>query len=183
MKAVQQESFNKEIKPKLKEKLGLKSIMEVPLLEKITVNAGLGESKNNKNLIGDGIKALEKITGQKPVATLAKKSVAGFKLREEMPIGVKVTVRGKKMYDLLGRLNHVYIPRVRDFHGVSVKSFDGRGNYTLGLNDMRIFPEITGNLADNVPGVSMTFVTSTDDNAKAKELLTALGLPFAKRAK
>ena len=180
MKVVELDNFNKVIKKKLKEKLGLKSIMEVPFLQKIIVNSGLGEAKNNKNLIGDGIKALEKIVGQKTIATLAKKSVAGFKLREEMPIGAKVTIRGKKMYDLLARINHVYIPRVRDFRGVSNKSFDGRGNYTLGFNDMRVFPEVPGNLADNVSGLSITFVTSANDDGKAKELLTELGLPFAK---
>ncbi len=181
MKVVNLDTFNKVVKLKLKEKLNLKCIMEVPSLKKIVVNSGLGEAKNNKNLIGDGIKALEKIVGQKVVPTLAKNSVAGFKLREEMPIGARVTIRGKKMYDLLARVSHVYIPRVRDFKGILVKSFDGRGNCTLGVNDMRIFPEVSGHLADSVSGLSITFVTSSDDDYKAKELLVELGLPFEKK--
>ena len=173
--------YNEKIKNSLKEKLALRSIMQVPLLEKITINVGLGKAKENKNLLNDAQESVSLISGQKPLMTIAKNSIAGFKLREGMPIGVKVTIRREKMYDFLTRLTNVYAPRIKDFKGYSVKSFDNFGNYTLGINDMRIFPEISPNLANTVPGLAITFCIKNGDKTKSKMLLEEFGFIFQEK--
>lgn len=180
MKEITLEKFNKEIKKSLQKDLGCASIMAVPKLEKIVLNCGLGEAKNNKNIINEGLKAIETIAGQKALQTLVKKSEASFKIREGMPIGVKVTLRRDKMYDFLSRLVNVYIPRFRDFKGLSLKSFDEGGSYSIGINDMRVFPELTGVSLENVPGMSVTIVTTAKNKDEGLSLLKTLGLPFKK---
>ena len=180
MKEITIKRFNSEIRPQIKDEMKSGSIMETPVLQKIVINAGLGAAKQNKNLIKDGITAIESFTGQKTIPAIAKAAIVGFKLREELAIGARVTLRKGVMYDFLSRLVNIYIPRIRDFHGLSKKSFDGRGNYSLGINDMRIFPEVTGNSAETVPGITITFVTSAKNNDSGIILLRALGLPFTK---
>lgn len=175
-----QEKYNKEIIPALIEKFGYKNIMELPKLEKIVINMGAGDSKDNAKALEKAVEELETISGQKPVITKAKKSVANFKLREGMPIGTKVTLRGDKMYYFMDKLVSVSLPRVRDFRGVNPNSFDGRGNYTLGVKEQIIFPEIEYDKVDKVRGMDIVFVTSAKTDEEARELIKLLGMPFSK---
>ena len=174
------EKYNNEIVASLKEKYGYKSLMEVPKLEKIVVNMGVGDSTGNSKLLEAAMKDLELITGQKPVATKAKKAIAGFKLREGQAIGCKVTLRGENMYNFLDKLVSITLPRVRDFRGVSNKAFDGRGNYTLGLTEQLIFPEIEFDNVVKVRGMDIVIVTTAKTNEEAYDLLKGFGMPFKK---
>ena len=174
------EQYQNEIVDAMIKKFGYKNIMEVPKLDKIAVNMGVGEAKENAKLLEAAIKDMETITGQKAVATKAKNAIANFKIRENMPIGCKTTLRGEKMYDFLEKLIRIALPRVRDFRGVSDKSFDGRGNYTLGLREQIIFPEIEYDKIDKVRGMELTFVTSAPNDEQAMSLLKHLGMPFRK---
>ncbi len=174
------ELYNNEIKNKLKEQFKYSSIMEVPKLEKIVVNIGVGDASHDSKLIEAAQKDLETITGQKSVITKAKKSIAGFKLREGQPIGVKVTLRDNAMYDFMEKLIRVALPRVRDFRGISPKSFDGFGNYTLGIKEQLIFPEIEYDNVVKLRGMDIVFVTTAKTNEEAYELLSAFGMPFRK---
>ena len=172
------EKYLKEIIPTLKEKMQYKSVMQVPRLKKICINQGLGAAVTDKKLIEVAIEELTAITGQKAVPTTAKKAISNFKVRKGMPIGVRVTLRGKKMYEFFDRLVTVALPRVRDFRGVSEKSFDGKGNYTLGIREQGIFFEISMAKVSKVTGMNITFVTNTKSDKEAYELLRALGMPF-----
>ncbi len=178
MAARLKEKYHAEIKPALQKELGLKNTMAVPRLEKIVLNMGLGEATQNVKIMDPLIADLAAIAGQKPVTTKAKKSIAAFKLREGMPIGAMVTLRGDTMYEFLDRLIAVALPRVRDFKGVSSKSFDGRGNYTLGLRDQLIFPEIDYAKVDKMKGMNVTIVTTAADDNGARALLRQFGMPF-----
>ena len=178
MAARLKEKYHAEIKPALQKELGLKNTMAVPRLEKIVLNMGLGEATQNVKIMDPLIADLAAIAGQKPVTTKAKKSIAAFKLREGMPIGAMVTLRGDTMYEFLDRLIAVALPRVRDFKGVSSKSFDGRGNYTLGLRDQLIFPEIDYAKVDKMKGMNVTIVTTAADDNGARALLKQFGMPF-----
>jgi large subunit ribosomal protein L5 len=182
MAARLREKYTKEIKPALLKELGLKNTMAVPRLEKIVLNMGLGEATQNVKVMDPLMTDLGLITGQKPVVTRAKKSIAAFKVREGMPIGAMVTLRGEKMYEFLDRLISTALPRVRDFKGVSVKSFDGRGNYTLGVRDQLIFPEIDYSRVDKLKGMNVTIVTTAKDDQQARALLQHFGLPFRQTA-
>ena len=172
--------FDEVIKENLMKELDLKNIMECPTLEKIIVNMGVGEATQNAKLIDAAMNDLGIITGQKPLVRKAKKSEAGFKLREGMPIGAKVTLRKERMYDFLDRLVNVVLPRVRDFEGVPSNSFDGRGNYSLGLRDQLVFPEIEFDKVDKLHGVSITIVSSARTDEEGRALLKAFGMPFKK---
>ena len=172
--------YNDEIVDAMIKKFGYKNIMEVPKLDKIVVNMGVGEAKENAKLLESAAKDLEIITGQKPVLTKAKKSVANFKIREGLAIGCKVTLRGERMYEFMDRLVNLALPRVRDFHGVSKRAFDGRGNYTLGVREQLIFPEIDFDNVNKVRGMDIVIVTTANTDEESKELLTQLGMPFAK---
>ena len=172
------EKFFKEIKPALQKELGLDNPMAVPRLEKIVINMGLGEATQNVKLLDPLVADLAAIAGQKPVTTKAKKSIAAFKVREGMPIGAMVTLRGDKMYEFLDRLISVALPRVRDFKGVSTKSFDGRGNYTLGMRDQLIFAEIDYSRVEKLKGMNVTIVTTAEDDNTARALLKQFGMPF-----
>ena len=174
------ELYNNEIKNNLMEKFGYKSIMQVPKLDKIVVNIGVGEASHDSKFIEAAAKDLEVITGQKPIITKAKKSIAGFKLREGQPIGVKVTLRGEAMYNFMEKLIKVALPRVRDFRGVSSKAFDGFGNYTLGIKEQLIFPEIDYDNILKLRGMDIVFVTTAKTNEEAYELLSGFGMPFRK---
>lgn len=174
-----QEKYQKEVIPAMIEKFGYKNIMEVPKLEKIVINMGIGEAKDNSKILEAAVGDLQKISGQKPILTRAKKSVANFKIRENMPIGCKVTLRKEKMYQFADRLVSVALPRVRDFRGVSAKAFDGRGNYALGIKEQIIFPEIEYDKIDKVRGMDIIFVTTAKTDEEARELLRCLGMPFA----
>ena len=174
------EKYSKEIVPSLMEKHSYKSVMEVPKLEKIVVNMGVGDATTNSKLIDAAMADLEIITGQKPVATKAKKAIAGFKVREGQAIGCKVTLRGENMYNFLDKLISITLPRVRDFRGVSPKSFDGRGNYTLGLTEQLIFSEIEYDNVVKVRGMDIVFVTTAKTNDEALALLKGFGMPFKK---
>ena len=171
--------YHEDIVPKLEKEFGIANIMAVPKLEKITVNVGLGEASRNFKLLETAQKELAMIAGQWPTITRAKKSIAAFKLREGMPIGCRVTLRGKRMWDFLDRLISMALPRVRDFRGISNKSFDGRGNYTLGVREHVIFPEVDTNKVDMNKGMNITIVTSSDNDEQARFLLRELGMPFA----
>lgn len=173
--------YNDEIIPKLKEKFRYKNIMQVPKLEKIVVNMGVGAAVQDSKLLDEAVKELELITGQKASIRAAKKSISNFKLREGMKIGAKVTLRKVRMYEFLDRLVNVALPRVRDFRGISDKSFDGRGNYTLGIQEQIIFPEINVDKINKVLGMDVTFVTNAKTDAEAFELLSAFGVPFRKK--
>ena len=175
------EKYNKEVVPALKEKFGYKSIMEVPKLEKIVINMGVSDVKDNSKALDVAMGDLTLIAGQKPIVTKAKKSIAAFKLREGMNIGCKVTLRNKKMYDFATKLFNVALPRVRDFKGVNPKSFDGRGNYNMGVKEQIIFPEIEYDKIDKVRGMDIVFVTTAKTDEEAYELLKLLGLPFAEK--
>ena len=173
--------YKKEIVPKLKTKFGYKSVMQVPHIEKITINMGVGEAAADKKILTNAIGDLEKITGQKVVPTLARKSIAGFKIRAGWPIGCKVTLRKDKMYEFLDRLVTIALPRVRDFRGVSARSFDGRGNYSLGLKEQIVFPEIEYDKVDAIRGMDITITTSAKTNKEAFALLQAFNFPFREK--
>ena len=172
--------YSNEIKDAMVKKFGYKNVMQIPKLEEIVINMGVGEAKENAKVLDTAIKDLETITGQKAVVTRAKKSVANFKLREGMPIGCKVTLRGEKMYEFTDRLVNLALPRVRDFRGVNPDAFDGRGNYALGIKEQLIFPEIEYDKIDKVRGMDIIFVTTAKTDEEARELLTLLGAPFAR---
>jgi large subunit ribosomal protein L5 len=174
------EKFLKEVTPALMSKFNYKSVMQVPKIEKIVINMGVGDAVQNAKALDNAVEELALITGQKPVVTRAKKSIAGFRLREGMPIGAKVTLRGERMYEFLDKLISVSLPRVRDFRGVSKKSFDGRGNYTLGIKEQLIFPEIDYDKVNKVRGMDIVIVTTAKTDEEARELLTLLGMPFQK---
>ncbi|MHC1783925.1 MAG: 50S ribosomal protein L5 [Anaerolineaceae bacterium] len=174
------ERFQKEIVPALQKGLDLENVMEVPRLQKVVVNIGMGEAMDNPKSLDAAASDVSQITGQKPVITLARKSVANFKLREGRAIGVKVTLRGEKMWSFVDRLMNVVLPRVRDFRGVSDAAFDGRGNYTLGLREQLIFPEIEYDKIDKIRGMEITLVTTAKTDDQAAALLTHLGMPFRK---
>ncbi|WP_322521211.1 50S ribosomal protein L5 [Guyparkeria halophila] len=173
-----QEYYSKTLRGELAKKLELDNVMAVPKLTKITLNMGLGDSARDKKVIDNAVEELGLITGQQPVVTYARKSIAGFKLREGMPLGVKVTLRGRTMYEFLDRLIHVASPRIRDFRGLSPKSFDGRGNYSLGVREQIIFPEIDFDKVDQVRGMDITITTTAKDNDQARALLDGFGFPF-----
>jgi large subunit ribosomal protein L5 len=175
--------YKNEVVPALVKKFSYKTIMQTPKLEKICINRGVNGAVNDKKLIDVAIGELEQITGQKAIATLSKKDISNFKLRKGMPIGAKVTLRGSKMYEFLDRLVSVALPRVRDFKGISDKAFDGRGNYTLGVTEQIIFPEIDIDKVSKITGMDITFVTSAQTNEEAFELLKELGLPFKNNKK
>ena len=172
--------YTKEAAPALMKKFSYKSVMQIPKLDKIVINVGAGEARENSKAIDAISTDLAAITGQRPVVCKAKKSVANFKLREGMPIGVKVTLRGEKMYEFMDRLFNVALPRVRDFRGIKSDSFDGRGNYNMGLKEQLIFPEIDFDKVDKVRGMDICFVTTATTDEEARELLTLMGAPFAK---
>lgn len=174
------EKFVKEVTPALMSKFNYKSVMQVPQLDKIVINMGVGDAVANAKALDIAVEELATITGQKPVVTRAKKSIAGFRLREGMPIGAKVTLRGERMYEFLDKLVSVSLPRVRDFRGVSKKSFDGRGNYTLGVKEQLIFPEIDYDKVSKVRGMDIVIVTTANTDEEARELLTQFGMPFQK---
>lgn len=174
------EKYTNEIVPSLLEKHNYKSIMEVPKLEKIVINIGVGDATTNSKLLDAALKDLEVISGQKPVITKAKKSIAGFKLREGQAIGCKVTLRGERMFNFLDKLISIGLPRVRDFRGVSPRSFDGRGNYTLGIKEQLIFSEIEYDNVVKIRGMDIVFVTTAKSNEEAYDLLSELGIPFRK---
>ena len=176
------EKYQKEIRPALQKELGLDNLMAVPRLEKIVLNMGLGEATQNVKIMDPLVADLASIAGQKPVTTKAKKSIAAFKVREGMPIGAMVTLRGDIMYEFLDRLISVALPRVRDFRGVSTKSFDGRGNYTLGMRDQLIFPEVDYARVDKLKGMNVTIVTTAKDDNQARALLRQFGIPFRQTA-
>ncbi|MBQ4564164.1 MAG: 50S ribosomal protein L5 [Lachnospiraceae bacterium] len=174
------ELYENEIVEAMTKKFGYKNVMEVPKLAKVVVNMGVGEAKENAKLLDAAIKDMEMITGQKAVATKAKKSIANFKLREGMAIGCKTTLRGEKMYEFVDRLVNLALPRVRDFRGVNANAFDGRGNYALGIKEQLIFPEIEYDKVDKVRGMDIIFVTTANTDEEARELLTLFGMPFQK---
>ena len=174
------EKYIKEVTPSMVEKFGYKSIMQTPQVDKIVINMGVGDATSNAKLLDKAVEELTLIAGQKPVITKAKKSIAGFRLREGVPIGTKVTLRGEKMYEFLDKLVSVSLPRVRDFRGVSKKAFDGRGNYTLGVKEQLIFPEISFDLVDKTRGMDIVIVTTANTDEEARELLTGFGFPFQK---
>ena len=178
MAARLKERYQKDIAPALAKEFGIENPMAVPKLEKIVINMGLGEAIANAKIVDTAADELRAVTGQKPVTTRAKKSIASFKLRQGMPIGSMVTLRGDRMYEFLDRLISVALPRVRDFRGVSPKAFDGRGNYTLGVRDQLIFPEIDFNKVDKTRGMNISIVTTARDDEQARALLRALGMPF-----
>ncbi len=175
------EAYRAELAPKLAQDLHLKNVMEVPRIEKVIVNMGLGEAIQNIKILESAVQELEKITGQKVVVTKAKRSIAQFKLREGMPIGCMVTLRRERAYEFLDRLINVALPRVRDFKGISPKGFDGRGNYTLGVREQLIFPEIDLETVDKVKGLNVTIVTTARNDEEGRALLTAIGMPFRKK--
>ena len=173
------EKYNVEVTKALMEKFEYKNVMQLPRVEKIVLNMGLGEAIANARALENAVEDMTTIAGQKPVVTRAKKSIAGFKLREGMPIGVKVTLRGDRMYEFLDRLANIALPRVRDFRGISPKSFDGRGNYTMGVKEQLIFPEIEYDKVDKIRGMDITIVTSALTDEEALELLKQMGMPFS----
>ncbi len=174
------DQYQNEIIDAMTKKFGYKNIMEVPKLSKIVINMGVGEAKENAKILESAMKDMETISGHKPVTTKAKNSIANFKLREGMPIGCKVTLRGEKMYEFVDRLVNLALPRVRDFRGVNPNAFDGRGNYALGIKEQIIFPEIEFDKVDKVRGMDIIFVTTAKTDEEARELLTLFNMPFAK---
>lgn len=175
------EIYQKEIVGALMKKFGYKNIMQVPKIEKVVINMGIGEAKENAKILDAAASDLQTITGQKPVITKAKKSIANFKIREGMPIGCKVTLRGDRMYEFVDRLINLALPRVRDFRGVNPNAFDGRGNYALGIKEQLIFPEIEYDKIDKIRGMDIIFVTTAKTDEEARELLTQFNMPFAKQ--
>ena len=178
--ATLKETYKTDIAPALMKKFGYKSVMQIPKLDKVVINVGCGEARDNAKVIDAIINDLSAITGQRPVVCKARKSVANFKLREGMNIGAKVTLRGDRMYEFVDRLFNVALPRVRDFRGINPNSFDGRGNYNMGLKEQLIFPEIDYDKIDKVRGMDLCFVTTATTDEEARELLTLMGAPFAK---
>ncbi|MEG0507483.1 MAG: 50S ribosomal protein L5 [Longicatena sp.] len=174
------EKYTEVVVPNMMKKFGYKSVMEVPTVEKIVINMGIGEAIANPKVLDEAVAELAQITGQAPVVTKAKKSIANFKLREGMPIGCKVTLRKEKLYDFLDKLMNISLPRVRDFRGVSASAFDGRGNYTLGVKEQLIFPEINYDKVNKVRGMDIVIVTTAKTNEEGKALLEELGMPFKK---
>src|SRR5690625_5273447 len=172
--------YDEEIVKKLVEKFDYDSVMEAPKVDKIVINMGVGDAVQNTKALDNAVEELTLISGQKPLITRAKKSIAGFRLREGMPIGAKVTLRGQRMYDFLQKLINVSLPRVRDFRGISTKAFDGRGNYTLGVKEQLIFPEVDYDQVSKVRGMDIVIVTTANTDEEARELLTELGMPFQK---
>ncbi|MGI4873310.1 MAG: 50S ribosomal protein L5 [Janthinobacterium lividum] len=183
MMARLKDKYQKEVVPALQEKFQFKSIMQVPRITKICINRGIGAAVADKKLVDNGVEELTTITGQKAVPTIAKRSVSNFKLREGMPIGARVTLRGERMYEFLDRLLTVALPRVRDFKGINDKGFDGRGNYTLGVKEQIIFPEISIDKIKGISGMDITFVTTAENDEQSYELLRAFGMPFANAKK
>ncbi|AYF92350.1 50S ribosomal protein L5 [Apilactobacillus bombintestini] len=175
-----QDQYKNEIAKNLVDKFNYSSIMQAPKLDKIVLNMGVGDAVTNAKNLDEAVAELTQISGQKPLVTKAKKSIAGFRLREGMAIGAKVTLRGERMYDFLDKLINVSLPRVRDFHGVNNRSFDGRGNYTLGIREQLIFPEINYDNVNRVRGLDIVMVTTANTDEESKELLTQFGMPFAK---
>jgi len=175
-----QQRLSEEIRPSLVEKFDYSTVMEAPKIEKVVVNMGVGDAVENPKVLDDAVSELSLITGQKPVITRAKKSIAGFKIRQGMAIGCKVTLRGERMFEFLDKLINIALPRVRDFQGVSPKAFDGRGNYTLGVKEQLIFPEIDYDKVNRVRGMDIVIVTTAESDIEAKELLDQLGMPFRK---
>ena len=173
-----QEHYKAKVVPTMKERFGYKNVMQVPRLTKITLNMGVGEALADKKVIDNAANDMALISGQKPAITRARKSVAAFKVRENAPIGCRVTLRGARMYEFLDRLINVAIPRIRDFRGLSARSFDGSGNYSLGIKEQIIFPEIDFDKVEKIKGMNVTFITTADTDQEAKELLTSLGMPF-----
>lgn len=174
------EKYQNKVIPALMERFQYRNIMEVPRLEKVVINMGVGEAKDNPKALESAVKEMELISGQKPVVTRAKKSIANFKLREGMNVGVKVTLRGEKMYDFLDKLMNISLPRVRDFRGVNGSSFDGRGNYALGIKEQLIFPEINYDMVENIRGLDIVVVTTANSDEEAKAFLEFMGMPFKK---
>ena len=174
------DTYESDIKVAMIKKFGYKNVMQIPKIEKIVLNMGVGEARENAKILESAVKDMTEISGQKPVITKAKKSVANFKLREGMPIGCKVTLRGERMYEFADRLINLALPRVRDFRGVSADSFDGRGNYALGIKEQIIFPEIEYDKVDKVRGMDVIFVTTAKTDEEARELLRLFGMPFKK---
>ena len=172
------DKYREEVAPALQQKFGYKNVMEIPRLEKIVVNMGLGDCKDNSKAMETAIEELATITGQKPLVTRAKKSIANFKVRQGMNVGAKVTLRGDRMYEFADKLVSIVLPRTRDFRGVSAKAFDGRGNYALGVREQLIFPEIEYDKVDKIRGMEMIFVTTAKNDEEARELLRLLGMPF-----
>ncbi|MDR2458112.1 MAG: 50S ribosomal protein L5 [Clostridiales Family XIII bacterium] len=172
------EIYKNEIVKNMQKKFGYKNVNQVPKISKLVINMGLGEAKDNGKVIESALKELAAITGQRPVSTKAKKSISNFKLRQGVPIGAMITLRGNRMYVFLDKLLNIVLPRVRDFHGTSVNSFDGRGNYSIGLKEQTIFPEIVYDEVDTVKGMNINFITTAKTDEEAKELLTLLGMPF-----
>lgn len=177
------EKYLQEIVPALKDRFQYKSVMQVPKITKVVINKGIGAAVADKKLVDVGVEELTTISGQKAVATISKQAISNFKLRENMPIGAKVTLRGNKMYEFLDRLTTVALPRVRDFKGVNDKGFDGRGNYTLGVKEQIIFPEISIDKVSRISGMDITFVTTANTDEEGLELLKAIGMPFANQKK
>ena len=175
-----QETYKKDVAPALLAKFGYKSVMQIPKLDKVVINVGAGEARDNSKVIDAILSDLSQITGQKAVVCKARKSVANFKLREGMNIGAKVTLRGERMYEFVDRLFNIALPRVRDFRGINANSFDGRGNYSMGLKEQLIFQEISYDKIDKIRGMDICFVTTANTDEEARELLTLLGAPFAK---
>ena len=175
-----EQKYKETVIPALMKEFNYKSVMEVPAIEKVVINIGVGDAISNSKLLDEAVADLATITGQKPVVTRAKKSIANFKVREGMPIGCKVTLRKEKMYEFMDKLMNISLPRVRDFRGVSTTSFDGRGNYTLGVNEQLIFPEINYDKVNKVRGMDIVVVTTAKTNDEAKALLSAMGMPFKK---
>ena len=175
-----QEQYRQEFAPALQKRLGLANVMEVPKLIKITINMGVGEAVNDKKLMDNAVRDLALIAGQKPLVTKSKKSIAGFKIRDGWPIGCKVTLRREQMYEFLDRLINISLPRTRDFRGLSSKSFDGRGNYALGIKEQLIFPEIVYDMIDQIRGMDIIIVTTAKTDEESKALLELLGMPFKK---
>ena len=176
-----QEKYNNSVKAELVNKFNYSSTMEIPRLEKIVVNMGVGDAVSNSKVLDDAVNELQAITGQKPVITKAKKSIASFKLREGMPIGCKVTLRGERMYEFLDKLISISLPRVRDFHGINDNAFDGRGNYTLGVKEQLIFPEINFDNIKKIRGMDIVIVTTANTDEEGRALLSLLGMPFYKK--
>ena len=180
MEARLYDKYVTEVVPALQQKFGYKNVNQIPKIDKIVINMGLGDCKDNPKALEAAVKELETIAGQKALVTKAKKSIANFKLREGMNVGAKVTLRGERMYEFMDKLMNIALPRVRDFHGVSDKAFDGRGNYALGIREQLLFPEIEYDKVEKVRGMEMIFVTTAHTDEECKELLAAMGMPFAK---
>ena len=176
-----QEKYNNLVKPELINQFNYSSAMQIPRLEKIVVNMGIGDAVSNSKVLDDAVAEMQAITGQKPVVTKAKKSIASFKLREGMPIGCKVTLRGERMYEFLDKLISISLPRVRDFHGINENAFDGRGNYTLGVKEQLIFPEINFDNIKKIRGMDIVIVTTANTDEEGRALLSLLGMPFYKK--